>query len=111
MVIQPSTGNILAMVSNPTFDPNPLASTSLQAEQLAYSATSRRTTRASSRCGRIATGETLPPGSTMKVVTSTAAYNLKPALAGFNYPVQQCQKFSDSDVSHCATSPGRAAGR
>ena len=36
MVIQPSTGNILAMVSNPTFDPNPLASTSLHAEQLAY---------------------------------------------------------------------------
>ena len=36
VVIQPSTGNILAMVSNPTFDPNPLASTSLQAEQLAY---------------------------------------------------------------------------
>ena len=36
VVLQPSTGNILAMVSNPTFDPNPLVSTSLQAEQLAY---------------------------------------------------------------------------
>ena len=35
VVLQPSTGNILAMVSNPTFDPNPLVSTSLQAEQLA----------------------------------------------------------------------------
>ena len=35
----------------------------------------------------IATGETFAPGSTMKVVTSTAAYNLKPSLAGFNYPV------------------------
>ncbi len=33
VVMQPSTGNILAMVSNPTFDPNPLVSTSLQAEQ------------------------------------------------------------------------------
>ena len=37
----------------------------------------------------------------MKVVTSTAAYNLKPSLAGFNYPVQQCQKFSDSNVPLC----------
>ena len=33
MVIQPKTGNILAMVSNPTYDPNPLVSTSLPAEQ------------------------------------------------------------------------------
>ena len=37
----------------------------------------------------------------MKVVTSTAAYNLKPSLAGFNYPVAQCMKFSDSNVSLC----------
>ncbi len=37
----------------------------------------------------------------MKVVTSTAAYNLKPALAGFNYPVQACQKFADSNVPLC----------
>ncbi len=39
----------------------------------------------------------------MKVVTSTAAYNLKPALAGFNYPVQKCQTFADA--------PGPAALR
>jgi peptidoglycan glycosyltransferase len=37
----------------------------------------------------------------MKRVTSTAAYNLKPALAGFNYPVQPCQKFSDSNKLLC----------
>ena len=49
----------------------------------------------------IATRETFPPGSTMKVVTSTAAYNLKPALAGFDYPVQACQTFSDSNVKLC----------
>ena len=37
----------------------------------------------------------------MKVVTSTAAYNLKPSLAGFNYPVQKCQTFSDSNKPLC----------
>ena len=48
----------------------------------------------------------------MKVVTSTAAYNLKPALAGFDYPVQQCQTFSDdSGQRGSATNRGRAAGR
>jgi penicillin-binding protein A len=35
------------------------------------------------------------------VVTSTAAYNLKPSLAGFNFPVAQCVKFSDSNVPLC----------
>ena len=49
----------------------------------------------------IATRETFPPGSTMKVVTSTAVYNLKPALAGFDYPVQPCQSFSDSNKILC----------
>jgi peptidoglycan glycosyltransferase len=37
----------------------------------------------------------------MKVVTSTAAYNLKPSLANFDYPVQPCLSFSDSNVPLC----------
>jgi peptidoglycan glycosyltransferase len=101
VVMQPSTGNILAMVSNPTFDPNPLASTSLQSEQLAYFSYIQKDHEGFFPLRPIATRETFPPGSTMKVVTSTAAYNLKPALAGFNYPVQACQTFSDSNVKLC----------
>jgi penicillin-binding protein A len=101
VVLQPSTGNVLAMVSNPTFDPNPLASTSLQAEQLAYYSYIQKDHEGFFPLRPIATRETFPPGSTMKVVTSTAAYNLKPALATFNYPVQACQKFSDSNVQLC----------
>jgi len=101
VVIQPSTGNILAMVSNPTFDPNPLASTSLRAEQLAYYSYVQKDHEGFYPLRPLANRETFSPGSTMKVVTSTAAYNLKPALANFNYPVQQCQKFSDSNVPLC----------
>ena len=35
-MLDPKTGAVLAMVSNPTYDPNTLVSTSLSAEQLAY---------------------------------------------------------------------------
>jgi penicillin-binding protein A len=101
VVLQPSTGNVLAMVSNPTFDPNTLASTSLQAEQLAYLSYTQKDHEGFFPLRPIANRETFPPGSTMKVVTSTAAYNLKPSLAAFNYPVMQCQKFSDSNVPLC----------
>ena len=37
----------------------------------------------------------------MKVVTSTAAYNLKPSLVDFDYPVAPCQGFSDSNRLLC----------
>jgi penicillin-binding protein A len=101
VVIQPSTGDIDAMVSNPTYDPNALTSTSYQADRLAYYSYIQKDREGFFPLRPIATRETFPPGSTMKVVTSTAAYNLKPSLAGFNYPVQQCQKFSDSNVQLC----------
>ncbi len=101
VVIKPSTGEILAMVSNPTFDPNTLADPSLQAEQLAYLSYIQPDHEGFRPLRPLATRETFPPGSTMKVVTSTAVYNLKPVLAGFDYPVQQCQTFSDSNVPLC----------
>ena len=46
----------------------------------------------------------------MKVVTSTAAYNLKPALAAFNYPVQQCQTFADSEGYRLCDQSGPCGG-
>ncbi|HTU38395.1 MAG TPA: penicillin-binding transpeptidase domain-containing protein [Acidimicrobiales bacterium] len=101
VVIQPSTGNILAMVSNPTFDPNTLVGTSLKGEQLAYLSYTGKDHEGFQYLQPIATGYSFAPGSTMKVVTSTAAYSLKPSLATFNYPVQRCQTFSDSNVPLC----------
>ena len=61
VVLQPSTGNILAMVSNPTFDPNPLASTSLQAEQLAYLSYTQKDHEGFQLLQPLATGYTFPP--------------------------------------------------
>ena len=110
VVLQPSTGNVLAMVSNPTYDPNPLASPSLHTEQLAYFSYNQKDRQGFQYLQPIATGYTFPPGSTMKVVTSTAAYNLKPALASFNYPVQQCQTFADSGGYRLCDQSGPCGG-
>ncbi len=101
VVIQPSTGNILAMVSNPTYDPNALVNPSLPLEQFAWGHYTSKDHEGFFPLRPIANRETFAPGSTMKVVTSTAAYYLKPALAGFDYPVQQCQSFPDSNKPVC----------
>src|SRR6202042_3067072 len=111
VVLQPSTGDVLAMVSNPTFDPNGLSNPSLAAEKLAYFSYIKKDHEGFFPLRPIANRETFPPGSTMKVVTSTAAYNLKPALAGFNFPVAQCIKFSDSNKQLCDQSGARGGRR
>ncbi len=52
VVLDPKTGAVLAMVSNPTYDPNALVSTvACTRSSSPTSATSRRTTRATSPCG------------------------------------------------------------
>jgi penicillin-binding protein A len=101
VVLDPKTGAVLAMVSNPTYDPNALVGTSVNSEQLAYFSYVQRDPEGYIPLRPVATEEFFFPGSTMKVVTSTAAYNLKPALAGFDYPVQPCQNFSDSNRLLC----------
>jgi peptidoglycan glycosyltransferase len=78
VALDPRTGAILAMYSNPTFDPNALASHDLSEVTAAYKADEA-----------IPGGVLSPPaykqswfpGSTFKVVTSAAVYDAKPQLA------------------------------
>jgi peptidoglycan glycosyltransferase len=70
VAIDPSTGRILAMVSNPTYDPNVLASHDLESvennwKQLIADPDKPLFNRAIQ--------ETYPPGSTFKLVTAAAA--------------------------------------
>ena len=101
VVLDVKTGAVLAMVSKPNYDPNVLVSTSLSADNFAYYGYTHKDGEGFYPLRPLATGETFFPGSTMKVVTSTAAYNLKPSLAGFTYPTQPCQSFSDSNRLLC----------
>jgi len=70
VAIDPRTGAIQAMVSMPSYDPNPLASHDEKAAAAAYNKLIKD--KDQPLLNR-ATSETLPPGSTMKVIISAAA--------------------------------------
>jgi peptidoglycan glycosyltransferase len=70
VAIEPRTGKILAMVSSPTYNPNRIASHDFTA---AGKAKQRLENAKPSPLDNTAIEETLPPGSTFKLVTSAAA--------------------------------------
>ncbi|MGH3709543.1 MAG: peptidoglycan D,D-transpeptidase FtsI family protein [Pseudonocardiaceae bacterium] len=71
VAIKPSTGEILAMVSTPSYDPNRLSAHDGTEQQTAWNEdTSRK--RGSPLTNR-AIGSTYPPGSTFKLVVTAAA--------------------------------------
>jgi penicillin-binding protein A len=70
VAIDPRTGAIQAMVSMPSFDPNPLVS---HDEKSAAAAYQKLLKDKNQPLLNRATSETLPPGSTFKVIVSAAA--------------------------------------
>ena len=79
VAIDPSTGAILADYSNPTFDPNALANPDIAAErEVGYAYFDQSDSEGVFPGVPLATADPYPPGSTFKVVTSTAVYNLDP---------------------------------
>jgi penicillin-binding protein A len=70
VAIDPRTGAIQAMVSMPSFDPNPLASHDKTAAQAAYDRLNKDPDKP---LLNRALNETLPPGSTFKTIIAAAA--------------------------------------
>jgi peptidoglycan glycosyltransferase len=70
VAIDPRTGAIQAMVSMPSFDPNPLASHDTKAAQAAYDRLNKDPDKP---LLNRALNETLPPGSTFKTIITAAA--------------------------------------
>jgi peptidoglycan glycosyltransferase len=68
--LDPATGRVLALVSNPSFDPNRLASHDFDAVRQYYE---RLLEAEGNPMANRAISETLPPGSTFKLVTAAAA--------------------------------------
>lgn len=70
VALDPLTGQILAMVSGPTFDPNELSQHSSEGQEEAWT---RLTEDPENPLLNRAARETYPPGSTFKVITAAAA--------------------------------------
>src|SRR5436853_438857 len=70
VAMDPSTGEILAMASNPTYDPNELASHDIKSATAAYN---RLTKDPKRPLLSNANDQLYPPGSTFKLVTASAA--------------------------------------
>ena len=70
VAIDPRTGAIQAMVSMPSYDPNPLASHDTKAAKAAYDRLNKDPDKP---LLNRAVGQTLPPGSTFKTIITAAA--------------------------------------
>ncbi|THG29446.1 peptidoglycan D,D-transpeptidase FtsI family protein [Naasia lichenicola] len=73
VAVDPKTGAILAMVSKPSFDPNPIASHDSDASDAAYSGLLDDPSQPLQN--RAIEGDLNPPGSVFKLVVSSAALN------------------------------------
>ncbi len=90
VILNPKTGAVLAMASNPGYDPTPLVSTDYKTAQAALYADSQPDAEGFKPLYPIAIYNPIQMGSTAKVVTTAAIYNLDPSLATYNYPVMAC---------------------
>jgi penicillin-binding protein A len=91
VVLDPTTGAIRAMYANPTFDPNPLAVNDATTVDAAYKVdTARNPITGFAPAVSLAYQDFFQPGSTFKVVTSTAAYQYAPVLVNTSMPFFVC---------------------
>jgi peptidoglycan glycosyltransferase len=88
-----TTAAILADYSNPTITNNALATVTLKKVEAAGQADFHTQDHEGFYpYPPMATFDAFAPGSTFKVVTSSAVYNLKPSLENFTFPVAGCTK-------------------
>ncbi|MGH9125176.1 MAG: peptidoglycan D,D-transpeptidase FtsI family protein [Acidimicrobiales bacterium] len=107
IALDPTTGSILAMYSNPSYDPSDLASHTLATErsywQSENAATGQPLLSGSYR-------ERFFPGSTFKVITSSAVYDHDPALASMVFPTLSALPLPNAGGQVLSNFAGEACG-
>lgn len=97
VVIVPSTGSILALYSNPTYNPAPFTSPSRDVQTDAWVKDNKKDADGYPPLGLVATQQTIFPGSTFKVITTAGIAAYKPSLLIKNYPLMTHTSLPDSN--------------
>ena len=95
IVMNPQTGEILAMVSLPTYDNNAFATGISSEEFAAYLADPTKPLR------NHAIADIYPPGSTFKLVTGLAALEEKVTTVSQRWPTYGCYQIPDAPAGQC----------
>ncbi|HVB71816.1 MAG TPA: penicillin-binding transpeptidase domain-containing protein [Acidimicrobiales bacterium] len=88
VVLDPRTGAVLAMYSNPSYDPAPMESTTFAVAKAQWKKITTPNAHFFEPLALMATQYSFPPGSTMKVVTTSAVLLGRPDLLNKFYPVK-----------------------
>jgi peptidoglycan glycosyltransferase len=107
VALDPSTGAILAMYSNPTFNPTPFTSIYASVQRAAWIKDNKKDADGYPPLGLVATQQTIFPGSTFKVITTAGIIKYQPSLLTKYYPYMvstalpdtTSRLFNDGDVS------------
>ncbi len=110
VALNPKTGSVLALYSNPTFNPIPLTSLNKKIQVAAWREDTTRDVFGYQPFNNVATGETYPPGSTFKVVTTSAIERYYPALANYYFPISTCIGFGTVSNKHLCNDGGTPCG-
>ncbi len=97
VAIDPGTGAILALYSNPTYDPTPFSSTSTAVQEAAWKKDNTKDADGYPPLGLVATQQTIFPGSTFKVITTAGIVKYQPSLLTKDYPLMVYTKLPDTD--------------
>jgi len=97
VVLDPRTGAVLAMYSNPNYDPAPLESQYFSVAKKAWKIYTTNDSNGFPPLGLVATQQTFPPGSTFKVITTAAAVVGRPDLVTKAYPVKAFARLPSSN--------------
>ena len=96
-MLDPRTGAVLAMYSNPNYDPAPLESQYFSVAKKAWKIYTTKDANGFPPLGLVATQQTFPPGSTFKVITTAAAVVGRPDLVTKAYPVKAFARLPSSN--------------
>jgi peptidoglycan glycosyltransferase len=98
VAIVPSTGSLLSLYSNPTYNPTPFTSTSRTVQTAAWDKDNKKDVHGYPPLGLVATQQTIFPGSTFKVVTTAGIAAYKPSLfTTIDYPQMVFTKLPDTN--------------